>query len=52
MQLRINARVFQRPITWCGKVFFADDVSHIPERIEGLLAMRGSETEGELVQFL
>ena len=33
-------------------MFSADDVSHIPECVEGLLAMRGSETGGELIQFL
>ena len=43
---------FSTSITRCGEMLSADGVSHNPERIEGLLAMRRPETRGELMQFL
>ena len=44
--------LFAKEVKWCGKLYSGTAVRHDPERVRGLVEMRGPETVGELMKFL
>eukprot|EP00644_Phytophthora_capsici_P019693 jgi/Phyca11/133740/e_gw1.698.1.1 len=47
-----KSSLYQRSVTWCGKVIDENGVRHDPKRIEGLTSMPVPVTAGQLQQFI
>ncbi len=48
----VKSILFSMQIRWCGKIFDGKGVSHDPQRVEALTAMREPQTALDLQQFL
>ena len=47
-----KSSLFEREVTWCGRIIDGQGVRHDPQRLKALIDMPIPETAGELQQFL